>query len=827
MERLRQRDPYKLVGSTLAGRYKVEQFVGLGGMGAVYRAHHVLTTGTVALKVLKPDLALSNPEMVDIFFREAKAAAALDHPYIIKISDAEVTPEGMAVLAMEWLEGHTLDDEIRRRGPLPLDRAARILEQIAEAVDHAHASGIVHRDLKPENVMLVTDYRGEEMVKILDFGIAKALNSTTRGDLNSCLIATPYYASPEQLVLGAQIDHRSDIYSLGVILYQMLTGRVPFDAETMEQVIYQHIHTEPPSPRSIRRSIPEEADKVVLRALAKDVNERYQSATELARAFRQAIALKPGALMIHCNEGTTRARAAGASVYLNKKYAGQTDEQGNWQDEDLPPKEYLIEIDCLGYQPWRTTVGVDPGERTAIVANLVRTPAGEIALMCGVEGAEVVLDDVKMGTAGEGGRMHLAHLAPGKHSLRVTHPAYDPVVLPVEILEGERLSLDVELPLRAQPLVEEPHVPTLVREPAHPRGPRRLWVTFTALVGIGLGVGVILGVAIYTYILRSVMPVPTEGSKPKPVPGSPLHAASHLRQSNDFNSPLIGAIPEGSLVETLESRGEWNRVKVHQWNGSPLAQDEGWIHVRWPVLDVPEGMIYMAGGVLKMGRDEGEAVEGPAHMVPVGPFFIDRNEVTCEAYQRFVSQTGRAAPAGWVDQKYPQGWDRLPVTGVTWEDADAYARWAGKRLPTEAEWEFAARGTDGRLYPWGNRWDPQAANSAQGGPGRLAPVGSYPAGVSPFGLLDMAGNAWEWTADDWAGYLGTSVPLLRGQRLKTFRGGSYWSPPNEVTTTFRVGWPTTNAHTYVDVGFRCAKDVDQGSGIRDQGSAKPSLTSTP
>jgi serine/threonine-protein kinase len=219
----------------------------------------------------------------------------------------------------------------------------------------------------------------------------------------------------------------------------------------------------------------------------------------------------------------------------------------------------------------------------------------------------------------------------------------------------------------------------------------------------------------------------------------------------------------------------------------------------------PTGMVYVPGGTFRMGRDDGDAYERPAHEVTVATFYIDKHEVTCEEYQKFIDATGHAAPPGWANGKFPAGAARLPVTGVSWHDANDYAAWTGKRLPTEEEWEFAARGTDGRLYPWDNQWQDGAAN-IQGGPNRLMPVGQH-SKSSPFGVFDMCGNVWEWTADGFSHYPGSqAAPPFNPDRLKILRGGSYQSGLNVATTTFRNWLPLTERNQAV--GFRCVKSPD-------------------
>ncbi len=219
----------------------------------------------------------------------------------------------------------------------------------------------------------------------------------------------------------------------------------------------------------------------------------------------------------------------------------------------------------------------------------------------------------------------------------------------------------------------------------------------------------------------------------------------------------------------------------------------------------PEGMVYVPGGTFNQGREGGDEFESPAHAVTVKPFFIDRNEVTNEEYQRFVS-AGHRAPLHWGDGKLPEGQAKFPVVNVSWDDAYGYAQWANKRLPTEAEWEFAARGTDERIYPWGSGWKEDYANVGRNKDAGLMEVGRFAAGASPFGALDMCGNVWEWTSSDYEDYPGRKTPSsLAGAGLKVIRGGAYDVPPKRATATYRGAIPPDRIPD--KTGFRCARDV--------------------
>ena len=218
----------------------------------------------------------------------------------------------------------------------------------------------------------------------------------------------------------------------------------------------------------------------------------------------------------------------------------------------------------------------------------------------------------------------------------------------------------------------------------------------------------------------------------------------------------------------------------------------------------PDGMVYVPGGDFLMGSDDGEVLSRPAHFVSVRPFFIDRTEVTNEQYRNFVEATGYDPPPTWKDGAIPPGDEALPVTAVTWYDAAAYAAWAGKRLPTEPEWEFAARGAEGRKYPWGNDWDATLANVENRTNG-LMRVGETAA--SPLGINEMAGNAWEWTANDARPYPGGKEFPWSRLKLKIIRGGNWKSSNETAASTFRGYYGASGEKDYSSTSFRCVKDI--------------------
>ncbi len=288
-------DPYHLVGRTLVDKYRIDALVGIGGMGAVYSAHHLGIDRQVAIKILQPNIALGNEHLLSLFEREAKLVGHLTHENIANVMDAGRTADGIAYIAMEWLEGRTLEETLSTEGPMSFEQVGGILRQIAAALEAAHAKRIIHRDLKPANVMLVTRPDGREQVKVLDFGVAKVLSETTASPV-SMPMGTPHYASPEQFHTGGHIDGRADIYSLGVMLYQMLTGALPFETTSVHELIRLQLTAPPPPLRQLRPAAPEAVERLVNRLLAKDPNQRPQRASEVPALFEQACHLQLGPL---------------------------------------------------------------------------------------------------------------------------------------------------------------------------------------------------------------------------------------------------------------------------------------------------------------------------------------------------------------------------------------------------------------------------------------------------------------------------------------------------------------------------------------------------
>jgi serine/threonine-protein kinase len=270
-----------LIGQVLDGRYKIERVLGEGGMGIVYKAVHTALGKPLAIKVLRPEVS-KNEEIVMRFRQEAQSASQIGNPHIIDISDFGSLSDGSTYFAMEFLAGRSLTAALAEQ-PFSTERTIHVVKQIANALGAAHEIGIVHRDMKPDNVQLLDRGGAKDFVKVLDFGIAKVGGSTSKLTQAGQVFGTPHYMSPEQCA-GTNVDHRTDIYAVGVILYEMATGKVPFDADNLMGILTKHLYETPIAPHELAPpvDVAPAMEAVILKCLQKKPEHRYQSMAELA-----------------------------------------------------------------------------------------------------------------------------------------------------------------------------------------------------------------------------------------------------------------------------------------------------------------------------------------------------------------------------------------------------------------------------------------------------------------------------------------------------------------------------------------------------------------
>jgi serine/threonine-protein kinase len=315
-----------VVGETLAGKYQVDRVLGAGGMGVVVQATHVLLNTRVAMKFLLPQYA-HDQRVVARFLREARAAVSLKNRHVASVIDIGTLESGSPYIVMEYLEGRDLFDVIEEAGHIEALRTARLLLQACQGLASAHASGVVHRDIKPGNLFLTHDVDGSEQIKILDFGISKSGQEVTNLTRTGAVMGSPMYMSPEQMRSTRNVDHRTDIWSLGVVGFEMLTGRLPYEAETMTELVAMVLEHDPPRASMLRPDVPRAIDDAIAKALTKDMNERYTDiawfAHDLALALGDPMSLESAARTQRILSGGAGLTGSDPAVKLELPDAGR------------------------------------------------------------------------------------------------------------------------------------------------------------------------------------------------------------------------------------------------------------------------------------------------------------------------------------------------------------------------------------------------------------------------------------------------------------------------------------------------------------------------
>jgi formylglycine-generating enzyme required for sulfatase activity/dienelactone hydrolase len=658
--------------AAIADRYRIERELGAGGMATVYLAHDLKHDRDVAIKVLRQELAaLLGPDRFD---REIGISARLQHPNILTLIDSGEA-NGIFYYVMPYVEGESLRQRLNRDGALPIDEAMRYLRDIVDALVAAHRQGVVHRDIKPENVML-----SDRHALVMDFGVAKAVQSareepqlTTAG----LSLGTPTYMAPEQAAGDPDVDHRADLYAVGVLAYEILTGQPPFTGQTAQAVMAAHI-AEPPAPiRERRADLPEPLAAAVMRCLAKDRAERWQSAEELLGALEHMATPGGGVGSVTRPARSRRGIAAGIAA--------------------------VLVIALVGLWGWRE----------ARQAAALRW-AQEEAL-----------------------------------------PAIDSLLGVNEQFAAWLLARQID-----------------ERVPGHG-------------------------------MLESVWPrVSYTQSIQSDPPGATVAVGDYAKEDSAW--VVLGTTPlENVRVPRAYMRLRLTRDGYAVFDGATVF----WRFPETIPLDsgsaMPDGMVRVAGGATEIqlpGLDHIEALT-------LRPYLMDRFEVTnrefkafvdsggyerpefwkqpfvfdgralsfSDAVARFTDRTGRPGPATWEAGDYPNDQDDDPVAGVSWFEAAAYARFAGKELPTVYHWSRAAE-------TWASAWIVPRSNFSGSG---AAPVGQY-RGMGPYGTFDMAGNVREWCANA----IGDERYILGGgwnDRTYQFNDAYAQSPwDRSITNGFRL-----------------------------------------
>ncbi|HWS89722.1 MAG TPA: bifunctional serine/threonine-protein kinase/formylglycine-generating enzyme family protein [Pyrinomonadaceae bacterium] len=831
--------------TTLDERYLLERKLGQGGMGLVFKAHHKFIKTQHAIKVILPDLVGNDPSLAARFRQEAMAAAAIRHPNTVSVTDYGILQGTTPYLVMEFVEGRSLHDILSEQRRLSPVAAVEIMLAVCAGVAAAHRQGIVHRDLKPLNIMFRPGEPPGESLKVLDFGLAKIKSGELLGSFVAAqtqgMMGSPFYMAPEQWS-DEDIDVRADIYSLGVILYQMIAGDVPFKGKSVPSIMSMHLNAAPVPLAERGIDVPPALERAIQHALEKDPNKRPQSVDEFVAELREAMPQLGGGGDLREPGATTVQIGPSDTMGLKNQQAMRTGLQAE---------------------------GIDSLKTVASMPDALSTGALEAGPEAPVTAAEPPADgEARAADGPDTGRQTPAETGGPFGVARPTSAQLFPQDAMTEPLSSDTFAEAEEERRRAESLrrrqeEEEQRRQAEERERREAEERQRLEAEARARREQeerqrrefeesqrrefeerqrreaeerqrreAEGRAAAAGAA-----------APTPDIAPpgvRPPGGGPTTTGSNKTLIVVSVVILLG------LLAGVVGLGYFAYQKFRAQNSGGVANANGASNVNTEATPTPApsnqnaeepggtgtraDLLWIPGGTFQMGRadvppvtDELKATRGayllwvysqwPAHEATVGPFAIDRTEVTNAEYAEFVKETGHKPPPGIWDGARPNvGEERLPVSNVSYDDANAFAAWRSKRdgvtyrLPTEEEWEFAARGGDNvRMYPWGGEWLQGYANLEGAGP---APVGSFPLGRTPQGVEDMIGNVWEWTASEASMYKGNDrTSLASGDRGKLVaRGGSFKSRPDgdePITVTARR-WIPRNFRDPV-LGFRLVR----------------------
>ncbi|HLG42737.1 MAG TPA: bifunctional serine/threonine-protein kinase/formylglycine-generating enzyme family protein, partial [Planctomycetota bacterium] len=728
-----------------------DRVLGRGGMSIVYEGRQISLNRPVAIKVLKMDLASEDKDFVDRFHREAQVIAKLIDPRIVQVFGAGEM-EGQFFYAMERVEGEDLQKRIRKGEPFSENEILKIAENVAAALEIGWKHKIVHRDIKPSNIIL-TD---ESQVKVMDFGLAKTVGSNA--ELSSVVMGTPKYMSPEQAT-GQQCDIRTDLYSLGVVLYEVAVGRAPFESDDMQALMYKQIYEDAPPPRRIRPELSEPIEMMILRLLNKFPDKRYQLPRELIQDIeriraRQKVAGRTLAVVRKAAEARARPKrvssrpallaavlvlVCGVAVGIywpairgalglvpppgpSANGGGLTTPPENpapGPEEEMFKELYRKGMDAYLRGEWGDSrrsleaalnqLSVSDPRRERVETNMLRAWSEETRIKAleaerredFVEAERLWNDLYKYDSAEE--TQKRAARAKFRHGLREAEQREQDGQWLMALQQYQSLLGTASDPSLVQTRIEFCNM-VIAGMAAYEAGDfRKAYDQITNSLKYGRAEG----------ILR------------------PIRDEAGRRLEESSSAVVLEAKRRGF---ELAAAGKWKEALKELEIAAPLAARDSELARRLrqvrEAVAAPEGMIYVPEGAFDMGSDEGPMEWGPRRPRATEAFYIDRREVTRREYAEFLEQrkdhlrchekeppNKDHTPLFWDPKKDPDA----PVTGVDWYDAVSFAAWRGKRLPTEAEMEKAAAfdGASGksRLYPWGNHFQRDGDVSAWGAQG--------------------------------------------------------------------------------------------------------------
>ena len=807
-------------------------------MGEVYRAEQLDTEGQalrdVALKMIRPE-HVSDANFASRFSREVRVATRLRSPHTVTVYDVGQGEDGQLFFSMELIEGPTLRELLNTHGSLPLERAVPIVQQICLALSEAHglAEPIIHRDLKPANIF-VEQQHGHDWVKVGDFGIAKVLSEHTSGLTQTGMSpGTPRYMAPEQW-RGKALDGRADLYAVGIMLYELLLGQPPFGVDgDPTSLMYKHLEEVPPA---LPAMVPVGIRGVVEQLLAKEPAERLPDALSVSAALESSLA----ALQQPSDDERTlvlsREERPGPELQqpLVQEEQDRHDEQPESRTYVPPPPTTAPKQRAKNKRlPF---VGMGLVGLVLLLGGiwyLLPTPAEEETFRPPVETAQQaeqqrLVQEQKAQEAAEKRRQEQEQQEAEREKLaaeeaRQRAMAQQQAEKEKQLQEEQQLEvlfLRAEEQVRAQRLTTpkgnnalETYREILQLKPEHKEaldGIQQLKTQYVQLAEKVKRQGEwekaddyyekALSIDPQDIVLQKLRQETAEEKK-QAVEEAQRKAAEEARQREVVKQQGEEAERKKRVAEDEKARQQ----EIAQQQAEKEKQQQKYKNM----VQIPAGTFWMG---CNSDVDKGcSEVEKPGREVYLDAFRIDTYEVTVADYRRCV-EAGKCSKKNLskYDICNSNKSDRTdhPINCVDWNQALRYCTWLEKRLPTEAEWEKAARGAEGWVYPWGNTWDASKANTSEGKLGRTAKVGSYPSGMSPYKVQDMAGNVWEWVQDRFAVDYYQNGPARNPQgpdtgERRSVRGGCFAFNRGYARVAYRSGLPPG----YINVGlfgFRCA-----------------------
>ncbi|MBM4083472.1 MAG: hypothetical protein FJ272_01660 [Planctomycetes bacterium] len=771
------------------GRYEVLATLGQGGMGAIYKARDTKLNITVALKRLLPTIE-SQGKAVGRFLREAQAIAALNHLNIVRVYDIGEDESGHYI-SMEYIEGSNLREKIKKAGKLSIEQTVGIARQILQGLGYAHKRNIVHRDIKPANILMAE----EEIPKIVDFGLAQ-MDTEVELSKTGYGMGTLSYMPPEQKVDAKSVDNRADIYAVGATMYEMCTGQ---------------------SPSMVRESeIPSPLRTVILKALEPKRDERYPNAEEMVAALDQ-IGKRAAAQAVSVEAGGCP--SCGAQNPPDVRFCQSC---GGGLFEKCPKCQHENRFGLrfcgkcgVNLQQLKQADGFITKARELIERHRYIDASEECRRALGV-----VADHPEA--------TQLLKEATEKHGRLQTHIATAKDL--VKALKYEEAEVEIRQALELRPedsgLVKGlAMIPIKIKERNLTSALQKAKTAFDSgryeeavsacqaalkLDGTHAAAKQLLEAA-----MKQGVRARTEAIKSALVSARAAFEQKNFDEARSQCQKILALEPQSEMAQKLlaevDKAIEASRVKRFKdlLQEAQGHQKEGRLEMALSRLERAEQITPGTREVVQTMRavKEGLTLRSMVH-IPAGEFvfgearqgllrqrvkknlpgfYMDKYPVTNADYKKFMDETRRPPPTHWLNGQVPAGKERHPVTNVTYFDAKSYADWCGKRLPTEEEWEKAARGTEGWLYPWGEEPDESRYNPGTDG---TTPVNKYPRGASPYGVMDMLGNVWEWC----------EIPFATSAKTRLLRGDVGHSP--SVTEHKKA----VAKFCAPNIGFRCAKD---------------------